>query len=302
MAERRVTVIIPTNRGGAYLDAAVASVRSQTRPAHEILLVDDGSPEPGLADVAARLGLRYLRQDASGLSVARNTGVAGAEGEWIAFLDDDDVWHPERLDEQLRALDTEGDVVAVSTGGWYMDAEGVPFGTGWGAPPATSAQFIAYEAVPPRITTLLIRRSEYLAVGGCRRAMEPAEDNDLIQRLLQRGEFASVDRQLVGYRRHTGNITQRSLAGREASRIVIDDLLRDARHRQDGEVVALLKRQRRTARRISASGNTGELIAALRAGESGYAFQLAMWGLRHVPFHSVAAVARRWRSREASGR
>ncbi len=298
MTDHSITVIIPTNRGGVYLDEAVSSVRGQTLPVEEILLVDDGAPAPGLAEVAQRLGLRYLRQDPSGLSVARNAGAEAAQTAWIAYLDDDDVWHPERIEQQVHALRSQPDAVAVSTGGWYMDADGVPFGEGWGSRPATSRQMISYEAVPPRITTLLIRRDTYLAAGGCRTAMEPAEDNDLIQRLLQQGEFAQVDRQLVGYRRHLGNVTQRGLAGRRANRRVLADLLDAARG--DAELTDLLRRHRRAFRRYAAADNFGELIDALRRREAGYAAQIAWWGLSRAPGESVAAVGDRLRRRLAS--
>lgn len=291
MPDQSITVIIPTNRGGAYLDAAVASVRGQTVPVAEILLVDDGAPAPGLGEVAARLGLRYLRQAPSGLSAARNAGARAAQTDWVAYLDDDDVWHPERIEAQLRALQESPDVVAVCTGGWYMDAEGLAFGEGWGAPAASSRQMISYDAIPPRITTLLIRRDAYWAAGGCRTAMEPAEDNDLIQRLLQQGEFANVDRQLVGYRRHLGNVTQRGLRGRQANHRVLVDLLAAAR--DDADLARLLRRHRRAFRRYAAADNLGEFLDAVRRREARYALSIAWWGLTHAPAESVTAVADR---------
>lgn len=293
MADHVVTVIIPTNKGGRYLAEAVASVQAQTSPVHEILLVDDGSPAPGLAAVASGLGVQHLSQEPSGLSVARNTGAAAAVGDWIAYLDDDDVWHPERIQEQLRALEAAPDAVAVCTGGWYMDADGVEFGAGWSARSATSAALISYEVPPPRITTLLIRRDAYLAVGGCRREMEPAEDNDLILRLLQLGEVASVDRALVGYRRHGGNITRRGLAGRDANRRVLADQVRNARFLGDATLLALLRRHRRVFRRYAAADNLGEFIDAVRRRDARYAVRLAGWGLRRAPVSSLGAVMAR---------
>ncbi|WP_180969074.1 glycosyltransferase family 2 protein [Microbacterium aurantiacum] len=293
MADRRVTVIVPTNRGGRYLEEAVASVRAQTSPVHEILLVDDGSPAPGLSEVAARIGVRYVRQDASGLSVARNSGAAAAEGDWIAYLDDDDVWHPERIEQQLRALDAMPEAIAACTGGWYMDADGAAFGVDWGARQATAVQMIAYESLPPRITTLLIRREDYLAVGGCRTEMEPAEDNDLILRLLRRGEFAAVDRALVGYRRHAANVTSRGLAGREANRRVLLDLLRDARRHDDHVLTGLLRRHRRAFRHYAAEDNLGEFVDALRRRDRSYAVRLAIWGARRAPASTIAAAVAR---------
>lgn len=296
---RTVSVIIPTNRGGPYLEEAVASVRAQTVPVDEIVLVDDGSPEPGLADLADRLGLRYIHQVASGLSVARNTGAAAARGDWIAYLDDDDVWHPERIAAQLDALVAMPDAVAACTGGWYMDSEGARFGTDWRARPATSARMLAYDVPPPRITTLLIRRTAYDAAGGCRSEMEPAEDNDLILRLLQIGEIACVDRALVGYRRHGANITVRGLAGRDANRRVIRDQLRRARARGDERTALQLVKHRRVFRRYAAVDNLGEWLDAVGRREYGYALGIVRWGVHRAPLESIAAVLNRVRRRGA---
>ncbi len=295
MTEPSVTVVIATNRGGPFLHEAVASVRAQSFHVGEIILVDDGSPEPGLADTAAQLGIRYRRQAAAGVSTARNAGAEMAAGEWIAFLDDDDVWHPERIEHQLDALVAKPGAVAAATGGWYMDAVGAATGEGWGAPQATSRQMIAYDRVPPRITTLLVRRDVFLRAGGFRADLALAEDNELIQRLLTHGEFASVDRRLVGYRRHPANVTRRGLAGREANRRVIRLLLAESAGQRDRR--ALLRRHRRAFRRYAADDNLGEFIAAVRNGEPRYSAAIAFWGIFHVPAQSVAAVVRRWAAR-----
>lgn len=293
MQPRSVSVVIPTNRGGPYLAEAVASVRAQTVAVREIILVDDGSPHPGLGAVAAELGLSYRRQHPSGLSVARNSGAAAATGEWLAFLDDDDVWHPERLARQFAALDDDPTAVAVSTGGWYMDADGVPFGDGWPSPRAASRDLLRGAVPFPRITTLLIRRGEYLAAGGCRSAMEPSEDNELILRLLQRGEFAAVDAALVGYRRHRDNVTRRGLAGRVASRRAVLEQLCAAKHADDGELSDLLRQNLRASRHDAAAQNLGEFIDAWRARDRTYARKTAWFAVRWAPWQSLGAVARR---------
>lgn len=299
MDSRSVSVIIPTNRDGRYLRETVASVRAQTAPVGEIVLVDDGAPAPGLAAIAAELGVTYVRQDASGLSVARNTGVAAAHGDWIAFLDDDDVWHPERIRSQLDALAAAPEAIAAYTGGWYMDAEGRPFGAGWPAPAASARDMLSGAVTFPRITTLLISRSAYTGVGGCRSEMEPAEDNELILRLLQRGEFAAVDRQLVGYRRHSANVTNRGLPGRKAAVRGLRGQLRAAR-RGDRELATLLKQNLRRYRRHAAAENLGELAAAARAGRGRYVAALSWWAVGSAPLESAEAVVLRVRGRKAS--
>jgi len=290
---RSVSVVIPSNRRGPYLREAVASVAAQTVPVTEIVLVDDGSPAPGLAEVAGQLGISYIRQESAGISVARNRGVTAAKGDWIAFLDDDDVWDPRRIELQLNALDHNADAIASFTGGWYMDSAGARFGEGWPARPASSRDMISYAVPPPRITTLLVRRDVYEGVGGCDPQLEPAEDNDLILRLLQRGEFAAVDVPLVGYRRHSSNVTRRGLRGRIAGRSSVDRQLKAAKAAQDGDMVILLGSHLRAFRRNAAAENLGEIITALRAHDRRYAFACTWWGLSRLPINSIEAVRRR---------
>jgi glycosyltransferase involved in cell wall biosynthesis len=288
-----ISVIIPTNRGGPYLADAVASLRAQTLAASDILLVDDGSPAPGLENVARELGLRYYRQEPSGISAARNAGVRQVDSEWVAFLDDDDLWHPDRLRAQVAALVRVPDAIACFTGGEYIDADGRPIDEPWGAPDASSNEMLSGRVAAPRITTLLVRRDTYLAVGGCRTRMEPSEDNDLIARLLLEGEFVGVDRALVCYRRHASNVTRRSLAGRRAGMRSIRDILRTAKRDGNSERVALLRARRRTLVSISADQNLGDLISAVRHREVGYAARVAAWGIFALPIASLHALHRR---------
>ena len=265
VAPASISVIIPTNRGGPYLTEAVESVRIQTVAVSEIILVDDGSPAPGLEDVARRLGLRYLRQAPSGIAAARNLGVLHAESEWIAFLDDDDVWSPDRISEQVSALESGPGAIACATGGWYMNSEGDRFGTDWWQQPASSRDLLAGLSPFPRITTLTIRRDVYQEVGGCDTTMEPAEDSDLIMRLLQRGEIAVVPRPLVGYRRHSSNVSTAGLRGRNASYRVISTNLNRARRRHDNALSLLLRSNLRAFRSGAATENLRDLMWALRS-------------------------------------
>ena len=98
MSAPRFSVIIPAYNAEAFIARAIDSVLAQTWPAHEILVVDDGS-----ADSTARIvagygeGVRYLRQENAGVSAARNAGARAATGDWLAFLDADDWYYPDRL-------------------------------------------------------------------------------------------------------------------------------------------------------------------------------------------------------------
>ena len=292
-----ISVVIPTNRGGPYLDEAVGSIKDQAASVDEVLLVDDGSPEPGLAATAIRLGIRYRRQPASGLSAARNAGVEHTSGEWIAFLDDDDVWHPERIQEQRALIADHPEAVAVFTGGWYMDTTGAPFGGGWPGTRGARAEFLSGAVDLPRITTLLMRRDAYVAVGGCDSRMEPAEDNDLILRLLLRGDLVGVDKPLVGYRRHPSNLTAgRNLRGRQASKRVVTAALRRANAHSDESTARLLRTNLHALAQRAARENVGDFLDAVRARQWREAGRLAAWGMT-IPLPSAGAVSARLTNR-----
>ncbi|MBU1395449.1 MAG: glycosyltransferase family 2 protein, partial [Gammaproteobacteria bacterium] len=93
----RFSVVIPAFNAAATLARAVESVRAQSWPAHEIIVVDDGSAD-ATAEIAAGFdGVRLIRQKNSGVSVARNAGAAAASGDWLAFLDADDWYAPDRI-------------------------------------------------------------------------------------------------------------------------------------------------------------------------------------------------------------
>jgi glycosyltransferase involved in cell wall biosynthesis len=97
-----VSCIIPVFNGASFLAEAVDSVLGQTQPPFEVIIVDDGSTDdtPGIAERLAS-HIRYLRQDNAGAPAARNTGISSARGELIAFLDADDLWHPQKLAHQV---------------------------------------------------------------------------------------------------------------------------------------------------------------------------------------------------------
>ena len=100
-----VSVVIPTRDRCDLLRRALTSVHAQTRPVDEIVVVDDGSID-GTANLVASAfpQATLIRQDAAGVSAARNRGIRRCKGEWIALLDDDDEWLPTKLGRQLAAL------------------------------------------------------------------------------------------------------------------------------------------------------------------------------------------------------
>jgi glycosyltransferase involved in cell wall biosynthesis len=111
----RIGVVIPAYNSAAHIGRAIDSVLAQTRPADEIIVVDDGSTD-ATADVIRAYGpkIRLIPQANTGASAARNAGINAATGDWIAFLDADDEWLPDRLAVQAELLTRRPDLVWVS--------------------------------------------------------------------------------------------------------------------------------------------------------------------------------------------
>ncbi len=103
MIHARVSVVIPVYNGAHYLQQAIASVIAQTHKPCEIIVVDDGSTDDSAA-IAEQAGVLCLRRSHEGAGLARNAGVERASGEFLAFLDADDMWTPDKTERQLAAL------------------------------------------------------------------------------------------------------------------------------------------------------------------------------------------------------
>jgi glycosyltransferase involved in cell wall biosynthesis len=103
MSEPLVSVVIPVHNGQRFLAEAIDSVLAQGYPHREVVVVDDGSTD-GSAAIARTRPVRYQRQPNQGVAAARNAGLAAAQGDLIAFLDQDDVWLPHKLEAQVSFL------------------------------------------------------------------------------------------------------------------------------------------------------------------------------------------------------
>jgi glycosyltransferase involved in cell wall biosynthesis len=108
-----ISVVIPAYQAKAWVASAIASVRTQTRVPKEIVVVDDGSLD-GTGDIARALGATVFTQANRGVSAARNTGIVNATQPWIALLDADDLWFPEKLEAQWEAIALTGDAICAT--------------------------------------------------------------------------------------------------------------------------------------------------------------------------------------------
>jgi len=123
----RVSVIIPLFNKAPYIQRALASVIGQTYDSFELIVVDDGSTDEGprIVEACNDPRIRFVKQENAGPGAARNRGIAEAQGEFIAFLDADDEWLPDYLEESLRLLDEYGPSVAAITSGYVEHPAGV---------------------------------------------------------------------------------------------------------------------------------------------------------------------------------
>lgn len=205
-----VSVVIPCYNHARFLPAAIDSALRQTRPADEVIVIDDGSTDdtPG---AAARFGNRivYVRQDNAGLAAARNTGIRRARGELIALLDSDDLWLPAFV-ESMTALAVSRPEAALYYSAWSLvDADGRDLAS-WGAPrPAPSAEvyqtLLRADFLVP--SAVVMRRSAVLDVGLFDDSLRAQEDWDLWLRLSRRWPVAATPATLVRYRLTPGSLS-----------------------------------------------------------------------------------------------
>ena len=208
MAET-VAVIIPAYNGAKFLVQALDSVMAQTHPATEVIVVDDGSTDNSIAVARRYPNVRILQQQHAGVCVARNLGAQEATSTWLAFLDQDDYWMPENIEQQLAALRASpGADMSVSDRMMVWEPEPGQRSQGLRAslPDFSRNQKEIYKGLrfPPSCT--LLRRSTFFEVGGFHPDATPCEDWDLWLRLDQAGSrFINCPQPLLIYRFHGGN-------------------------------------------------------------------------------------------------
>jgi len=224
----RVSVVIPAYRP-EWLDAALDSVRRQTFEDWEIIVVDDGSPEPVTPACAEDVVL--VRHENAGPGGARNRGVAHARGELIAFLDADDMWRPAKLARQVALHDAQPDLVMSCTDLVLTDGSAAPSVRSRGR---FSGDRIPYERLFYEnciaCSSLLVRREAFLRTPGMREHRRLGEDYELWLRLGRIGPIGYVEDTLLVRRRHESSLMSETLSDGswfERERQVYLDVLRD---------------------------------------------------------------------------
>lgn len=202
-----VSIIIPTYKHARYVGEALESVFAQTFTDYEVIVVNDGSPDDTAAVLRSYLDagrIKYIEQPNAGQAAARNRGMASASGEFIVFLDDDDMlsmdalwWHLEefRRNPHLKGVAGTAQIVGQAT----RNVARLPSPKDFGA----YSMFMGCPFISPGM--LMFRTGDIRELGGFDRRLSGADDYDLYFRLTASGIIRQTPHLTLLYRRHTLN-------------------------------------------------------------------------------------------------
>lgn len=222
-----VSVVVPAFNRSDFIVPTLQSVQAQTLQPREIIVVDDGSTDD-TADVAERHGATVVRRPNGGIGAARNTGIEASSGEWIALLDADDLWAPDKLETVARAVELCPGVGVVFSDMEQFDAEGTVhasflrlrtnFASVAGRrvaddilccdPRSLVDAFHRGNFVNP--STLVFRRALLGQAGMVDATLNALEDREHVLRLFHRAQVAVCTRPLVRYRLHENQFSNDS--------------------------------------------------------------------------------------------
>ncbi len=203
-----VSVVIPTYNYAEYLPQAIESVLNQTFLDFEIVVVDDGSTDD-TPSVVRQFGdrIRYVRQENRGNACARNRGMAEARGQWLCFLDADDLWEPRKLELQLNHMLRNNVKVSCAKGRRFYESGGSEDFP----PDPTDAnlwtRLVASQPFTSSHSGLMLHRSCFEEIGCFDESLKLSVDWDLFIRLANRYRIRTMSEPLVYHRKHSTNTT-----------------------------------------------------------------------------------------------
>jgi glycosyltransferase involved in cell wall biosynthesis len=211
------SVVIPVFNSERFIGEAIQSVVDQSCSALEIIVVDDGSLDRTAEVVrgfSTPIPILYHHQQNQGQAVARNVGVALASGNWIAFLDQDDVWYPHRLDAHADCVRQRPEVALVWSDMDYIDEVGRPRAPiNW---KNRLAPLMFNGSTFPSPSTVSIRKEAFLKSGGFNPHLRCNEDSEFFFRIALAHPVHLLPLKLVKYRCHETQL-HRNLRRRAAS-------------------------------------------------------------------------------------
>jgi len=318
----RISVVMPCYNSSDHIVESLQSALDQTHRPLEILCVDDASTDDTFA-ILKRLARQYdglvrplRRRSNGGPAAARNLAIAAAKGDWIAFLDHDDLWLPDKLERQVDFARRNPGVDLIHSDAWIEndrdaatrrlahDGRHVPDGD-----PFATLFYRCFVA----LLTVVVRRERIESVGGWREDLPSSADYDLWLRLARAGcRFGHIDEPLAVWRKLGGGMTD------DASRMARGDLaLLDRLVRDDPAAVRiigargvrsrLLALRLRVAHQLARDGRIAEAREELRRVWHAGRLEPRVWGLRLAQAHGrldhprslrrIKHVGRRFRER-----
>ncbi len=216
-----VTVVVPAFNAAPYLDVTLRSLREQTAVPERVLLVDDGSTDDTVA-IAESHGITCIRQPNSGPGAARNRGLAAAETPFVAFLDADDWYAPDKLERSVTQLLNLG-AACVATDAWVVRGDRIDGRKNdRRAVPIVLTLEMLLRGNPVVCSTVVARTEAVRQAGGFDESPDlvATEDYDLWLRMANREPLSYLPEPLTFYRAHTGSLSGNARFLRGVDRIL----------------------------------------------------------------------------------
>lgn len=237
-----VSVVIPVYNGARYLTEALDSVFAQTYSDYEVICVDDGSTDASV-DILKGFGSRIslVQQRNAGGCAARNEGVRRSSGPYVAFLDQDDRWYPDKLARQVSALDAAPDASLALCNSDRMDMEGrvVQVGATVSERPGLQTEPLGRLIGEDQLlsSAIMVRRDLFIRAGMFDEQLHGFEDFDLAARLRREGRFVFIEEPGMCYRINQGGQSQsgglRIIRSRERFLLKMQELYRNDPAKQE---------------------------------------------------------------------
>lgn len=207
-----VSVVIPTYNRADLLEEALRSGLQQTYQDFEVIIVDDGSTDHTRERVAGFQSdprVRYIYQENRGPSAARNTGIRASQGSYVALLDSDDIWLPDKLQKQMSLMTADDRVDVVYCDFRFVDLAGnlLPLRYSRPASRGTLYEDLMYgNVLTGSDSAVLVRARCFAEVGLFDESLPALEDQDLWRRMALAHHFVYLDEVLLYIRWHASNI------------------------------------------------------------------------------------------------
>jgi glycosyltransferase involved in cell wall biosynthesis len=207
----KVSVIIPTYQRANIVSQAIKSVLAQTYQDYEIIVVNDGSTD-NTPEALGQFGneIKIIHQTNQGLSAARNTGIRASQGDYIAFLDDDDLWETHKLETQIPILESQHKIGLIYSDMFFFSGQDLlpgSYNTSYPTPPIQLLWNLFYQNYIP-VPTVVVRRECLDEVGLFDETLTSCEDYDLWLRIIAKFPIHFVNDLLARYRLSENSMSQ----------------------------------------------------------------------------------------------